>query len=252
MLRTIESFRSGEFRWTVLGLAVALALMSVPADAAELSRLDAALNCNSNIEVRETGLDPMDPSGLTYMAMITVTNVESNNIGNVPQTQQFPTVTFFPSCTSTIPCVPGDGSPAGSALEFVMGSASSNCPQTLDPVTMGAGFVDFTFTPTLELAANDMPDGDMSPESCDIFFNVRVTPDPGVMSTYLMEATTTGECQNFGVPGSFTSDTTGTDDVVFSPMMGVPTMGQWALAILALVLTAGSVAILRRKRVLEG
>lgn len=252
MLRNSESLRMGKFRWTVLGLAGALALVGLQAGAAELSRVNAALNCNSNIEVRETGLDPMDPSGLTYMAMITVTNVESNNIGNVPQTQQFPTVTFFPSCTSTIPCAPGDGSPAGSALEFVMGSATSNCPQTLDPVTMGAGFVDFTFTPTLELAANDMPDGDMTPEACDIFFEVRVTPDPGVMTTYLMEATTTGECQNFGVPGTFTSDTTGTDDVVFSPMPSVPTMGQWALAILALILTAGSVEILRRKQAFEG
>ena len=107
MLRKRESVWMSAVRSTVPGsLALLTVLLALPIEAAEITPSETALNCNSNVEVRETGPSPSDPTGQTFMAMITVSNVESNNIGNVPQTQQFPVVTFFPSCTTTIPCVP--------------------------------------------------------------------------------------------------------------------------------------------------
>ena len=50
---------------------------------------------------------------------------------------------------------------------------------------MGAGFVDFSFTPTLELGPNADPD--LGPDtSCNIFFEVRTSmPAPVVPTTFL-------------------------------------------------------------------
>lgn len=245
-------------QWGIVPVLALFVLAAVlPAGAAELTKVEAALNCNSDIDLRETGVNPMDPT--RFMVMIEVTSVESNDFANMPQPQEFSTITFFPSCTTTVPCAAGApmGAPAGAVLSFVAGSASSNCmgvgiggPVLNPPVDMGTS-VEFSFTPALALL-NPGPEGAMVPAdqiSCDIFFEVEVV-DPSVTATYLMEATTSGVCQVAPPFGPLNSNTTGTDDLPFAP---VPTMGQWALAALALLLlVAASARLSRREQSLLG
>ncbi|MCP4203254.1 MAG: IPTL-CTERM sorting domain-containing protein [bacterium] len=210
-------------------LLLALAAGS-PLSAAELPSQQVPLACQSNITIGES-VDPVDNT--LFHVILTVANVESSDAGDVPQTQQFPFVRFFPSC-SAIPCTPAPG------VDVVAGSESSNCPQALNAPIAGAGFVDFTFTPTLELGPNAAP-GMGFDTFCDILVDVRVNPVPAVATTFNMEGTTTGACVSFD--GS--SSGSGSDDIMFVP--AVPTLGEAALAVLALLLIVGSLVILRRR-----
>lgn len=203
----------------------------------ELGTQDIPLNCNSDIQISES-VDAVDPA--LFHVALTIESTESNDVADSPVTQSFPTVTFFPSCSSTVPCVPAPG------VDFVGGSGSSNCPQAFNMAAAGPNQVDFTFTPDLELGPNAGPTP-ADATSCNIFFDVRVNPAPAVATTFLIEATTNGVCNIPGFPpDTFTSSATGTDDVDFVP--AVPTMGEIALAILAVLLLTGSMVMLRRRQ----
>lgn len=228
------------------GLAVAVASNVAAADLPTQK----ALECAAGIGIISVTEDPMDNA--LFHVVVEIANEASNDSLNMPQPNRFGPVSFYPHCAALSPptC---DTFPAGAGanpgLKFVPGSASSDCNAVADnaPVAFAAAdmtdFIEFSFTPPLELknsgAAFPRPE-----TTCTISFDLRADPLPTMVMTFDVLTSVAGECQ-FPVAGPLPNEQTATDTIEFTP--AVPTVGQYALAALALLLLAGSLVILHRR-----
>ncbi len=235
LMRTGSERARSVFCWLAAS-ALLLTVLALPSAVAavELTQVKAPGDCNSNLSI---AFSPAMPAvGGTVAVTLTISNdPDTQDVGGMLIGQDFATVSYFPSCLSTIPCVVDPAMPAS----FVPGSQSTTCgPGTMKPNDAG-GQVDFNFTPApgFTIAPAGSP-GD----SCTISFDVQIDPAAMNGATVMSEATTAGICTIGGAAG--TNVSASTDTAVYSL---VPTLGQIALAILALLLAVGSWHILRRR-----
>ena len=203
-----------------------LALALAPAPASAESSKNRANDCNGDIQI-DNGM----VAGAVVPVTLTVENGPSTDAMNAPVGQLFPTVSYYPNCSSTAGgCTPAAGAEVDDA------TFATDCPGTVLPgvvVTDGAGErVDFTGT---MLAAAGSATGTTS---CQITFDVNLTGGAG---NYVSLASTDGACDGTGL----FSSSLGTSFLAFAP---VPTVGEIGLAALALLLLIiGSLMVLRRR-----
>lgn len=221
-----------------LGLAalMALGLVLLPTVAGTAPQQTyRALDCNSDLDI---GLPPMGIApGATVPVTLMVTSGPSTDAANANVAQQFDTINFFPSCDNTLPCVP----PAAPLPITFVGFVSNTCGVMPTATAMAGGSqIEFSFPPNppaLTLPA--APAGDAT-ISCELVFDVLI--DAGFTGTIDMEATTSGVCDPGGLMLNSSAEATATVTVV-------PTLGEYGLIALALLLVAASWFHLRRRAV---
>ena len=108
--------------------------------------------------------------GETVPVTLTLTNGPSTDAMDVPVEQQFDSILFFPSCDTTVPCIPDPMLP----MTFVA-PVSTDCPVAFPWVVtpLSDGVVDFSFLPTPP--GLTLPAG-MPTASCELVFHVLVDP----------------------------------------------------------------------------
>lgn len=217
---------------------IALALMLLPSMAAsEETDVVKALDCNSELIINL----PMDAApGATIPVTLEVVNGVSTDAADNNVEQLFKAITFWPSCTNTLPCVPDPALP----ISFV-GPVSTDCavddPWTATPMA-GGEMIEFTFsggtgpdTAALTLPAAAMP---MGVSTCSLVFEVKI--DDAFAGTTAMQATTMGVCDPRGLMLNSSADAT-------ADLTVVPTLGEIALVVLALLLGVAAWFSLRRR-----
>lgn len=222
--------RTPRAAWTMVALAL---LLASAAHAAGTS--NALINeCNSIIRVTNLPISPEE--GQTVMFTLTVASTDSRDNADNPIPQEFTSALF------TGDCVQPPGLPCAANTGFMfLGNLGGTCPGVT--AVAAAGVVTFTFAPPVSLLVTGTVPPGFTEDSCTITFDGVYAVD----GAYAAQANTSGICQNLGFPiGMFNSDTTVTTVVLVTPMM-VPTLGEAALAILALILMTGSWMILRRR-----
>lgn len=218
MMRSVEN----GFVAVKLGLiGAALVLLAGVAPAAELER-DQINDCNSLVAINQA-LGGTVPAGQILSVTLTVTNQLATDQVNNPIQQRFDLVEYNPDCTLSPNCTPN---PAG-AVNF-QGNLGGTCAGTT-AIDMG-NQVNFDFVPDIDLNNG---------ASCTVTFDMAI-PNPG---TYDSEARLDGICLHpLDMTGGFNSSTS-----VQASITVVPTLGEVALATLALLLGAGAWTILRRR-----
>jgi len=215
-------------------LAVVLLLASAGPVAAE-TNVQRALDCNSELAFGTLmGIAP----GATVPITVTVISGPSTDGGNLPVVQQFDKITFFPSCTTTLPCAVDPALP----VSFV-GLVSNTCGVMPLATPLGGGTeIEITFPPnppSLTLPAAATPTGTTS---CDLVFDVLI--DASFVGSNDMEINTAGVCDP-GMGGlNLNSSAQATARITTVP---VPTLGEFGLVALALMLALGSWIALRRR-----
>lgn len=223
-----------------------LVLLLTPAAAVSAPQpVRQALDCNSDLFI---DIPPTVEAGDTFTVVLTVINGVSTDALNADVGQRFDVISFFPSCTSTMPCDEDTALP----VSFV-GPVITDCmvddPWTTTAVggVVAGTQIDFTFTGG---AGPTTPNGLFLPaamvaggtSSCQLEFDVMV--DPMFTGTISMEATTDGICDPSGV--MLNSSAEATANLTVEPMT-VPTVGETGLALLALLLGLAAWSILRRR-----
>ncbi len=210
---------------------IALALLLLPSVASPESNPGRRVNeCNSDIliDVAPTMLAVNQTATVT----LTVTNTLSRDAADMGIDQVVDNVTYTGHC-QTPPGLPCDSEVTDNAFAY-LGSVGGSCPGVV-PNEMN-GVVTFDFVPDLVLTT-PTPAAEVS---CTITFDVAYT----AAGDFPIQTTTMGVCQG----GTFQSDTTVTSAVTVSEP--VPTTGEVALAILALLLVGGAWLTLRRRNAL--
>ncbi len=200
--------------------------------AAELTRVQIN-ECNSSITIVQAPLSPTQ--GQTVNVTMTIRSTDARDNANNAIPQVFDKATYRGDCQTPpgIPCAPN--SPANVSF---LGNVGGTCPG-INWIDMGNGVVEFDFVPDLSLLVTVNPGPVVVPASCTVSFDVNYA----AAATYAIQGNTSGVCQN--PVGNVNSDTTVTTALTVLPI--VPTMGEFGLIALALVLLGGSWAILRRR-----
>lgn len=196
-----------------------------------------ALDCNSQLII---SIPATVMPGEMFPVTLTVVKGISTDVLDNPIAQEFKTISFFPSCTSTMPCM----APAAPLPVEFAGPVSTTCPVdypwTITPPMSPGPQLDFTFTGGTSIAdpnALTLPAA-AGTSQCDLVFNVMVASDfTGDIS---MEATTMGLCRD----ADLNSSAEATADLTVVP--DAPTLGETALIMLALLLVAGFWLVQRR------
>ena len=105
MLKRCLRFRLGTPLGRVITMTVGFALL-VPVATPVPAQLTKALDCNSDIQI-SLGVQ----TGSTVPVTLTVISGPATDAVDVPVIQTFPSITFFPSCSTTLPCVVDTGPP---------------------------------------------------------------------------------------------------------------------------------------------
>lgn len=232
--------RSYGRRFLVAGVAFAvLALIGGPLAAQQ----QAPFECNANLAISLSNPSPLP--GETVAVTLELINGPSNDAFDNPIPQDYSLVSFFPSCLSTLPCTEDTAAVASfSAVTSntcgVMVTATSLVvPPGTPPQT------DLTFTPDPLMVP--APPNNAGTASCQIVLDVVINPAAMPGQTNNMEANTVGTCTlGSGTPQGASATATLTVGAV------VPTLGEVAFVILALILAAGSWIILRRRSLPNG
>ena len=175
-----------------------IALVSLAAPGAATAQITPqALDCNSDLTI---GLPPGPfAPGQTVAVTLTLVNGPSTDAGDNPVAQQFDKIDFFPSCTTTIPCVVNPALPVAFA-NAVSTTCAVTSPWTIN-LLPGGIFVEFSFLPnppalTLPAAASAL-----DTTTCDLVFDVTINP-AAPNGSVPIEASTAGVCDVTGLDSS--------------------------------------------------
>lgn len=223
-------FRSDTRPWLGRVGLIALALVLVPAlGSPEPQPVRKVNECNSDVTIDlPPGVLLVDQ---TITFTLTVENTDARDGMDAGIAQVFDDVVFTGHCQTPVG-IPCDTEMMDNAFMY-QGNVGGTCPNVMDSAMNGV--VTFDFDPDLSLMSVTPP-VPPDPVTCTITFEGSYAR----VGSFPVQATTMGVCQG----GAFDSDTTVTSAVVVE---GVPTMGEVALAILALLLVGASWLTLRRR-----
>ena len=214
-----------------------------------------ALDCNSDLQI---DLPDMVMPNTTVQATLRVVNGLATDALNNNVEQRFEEIILYPSCLSTLPCDPDTSLPFSYA-----GAVSTTCSvdfpwnaDTTDPnavvftfegglggTAMGIGGCPTTAPPTcVDGDALTLPaalTGEDTSE-CELVFELMVAPD--FAGSNDLQASTMGLCDPEGEELTSSADSTARVSLVL-----VPTLGEMALILLALLLGASAWLVLRRR-----
>lgn len=227
----------------LVGLLV-LGLLPVPSPLAAES---SALECDSDLTISFPAGNTAMPGGTIAVQLEVEWGLARDSLDNNVDID-FSSINFVSACDPSNPppgCAPDPATP----VTYVPGSAVTTCdPGTMTPTAVGSD-VDFDFAPSPGFNLGPDPPSPPPPpavgETCTIDFDVMVGAGVAAPSSILVEAASTGVC-NIGAPGNdASSSNTATLDIIPS----VPFSSAGAVAILALLLLAGSLyfVLLRRR-----
>ena len=236
MLKRWSRFRLDTPLGRVITMAVGFALLVPVATPIPAQINTKALDCNSDIMI-SLGVQ----TGQTVPVTLTVISGPATDAADVPVIQTFPSITFFPSCSTTLPCVVDTGPPQPVTLGAL---TSTTCdvafPWTATP-NPGQDEILFTFTPVAPSTADltlPAPGSPLGTTQCDLVFDVTV--DATATGMIAMQANTDGVCD----PGGLDLNSSAQATAVITP---VPTLGEIGLIALALLLGLGTWIALRRR-----
>lgn len=220
-----------------LGLGALVLVLAAAPGGAQIP--EKVLECNSDIVLSFTTASFVP--GATVGVEMEVVNGPSNDILDLPVTQDVTTITYYPDCSTITAGIPPTCTVNPAPQLAFVALTSNTCGTMVNSAVAADGSVTFTFNPSpLTLAAAAVPAGTTT---CSIFFNAQVPLTAASGAT--IDSLAVSGLNNCATAPPLDSVASGT-----SSLMVVPTLGQVALIALGAILLVGAWLLLRRRPVL--